>query len=184
MDLTALADHLRRITVGLANGSGGVGSGVIWAPGVIVTNAHVVRASRIDVRGADGQRSDGAVVARDDDADLAVLSAPALGFPAAMWSEDPYRPRVGSIVVAVGHPFGIPGALTMGVVHAVGPIAAGGRPYIQADLRLAPGNSGGPLADAEGHVVGVNAMIMGALALAIPASEIRRFLRRAGVRAA
>ena len=165
MDLTALANHLRRITVGLANGSGGVGSGVIWAPGVIVTNAHVVRASRIDVRGADGQRSDGAVVARDDDA-------------------DPYRPRVGSIVVAVGHPFGIPGALTMGVVHAVGPIAAGGRPYIQADLRLAPGNSGGPLADAEGHVVGVNAMIMGALALAIPASEIRRFLRRAGVRAA
>src|SRR5262249_23773917 len=117
MDLTALASHLRRITVGLANGSGGVGSGVIWAPGLIVTNAHVVRARRIGVRGADGQRSDGVVVARDDDADLAVLRAPAVGFPAAMSSGDPYRPRVGSIVVAVGHPFGIPGALTMGVVH-------------------------------------------------------------------
>ena len=54
MELTALASHLRRITVGLANGAGGVGSGVIWAPGVIVTNAHVVRSSRIGVRGADG----------------------------------------------------------------------------------------------------------------------------------
>src|SRR5207249_3110595 len=65
MELTALASHLRRITVGLANGAGGVGSGVIWAPGVIVTNAHVVRSSRIGVRGADGQRSEGVVVARD-----------------------------------------------------------------------------------------------------------------------
>jgi serine protease Do len=184
MDLTALAHHLRRVTVGLSSGARGMGSGVIWAPGLIVTNAHVVRAPRIGVRGVDGQQSEGVVIARDDEADLAVLSAPALGLSAAMSSTDPYRPRVGSIVVAVGHPFGIPGALTMGVVHAVAPITPGGRTYLQADLQLAPGNSGGPLADAEGHVLGVNAMMLGALALAILESDVRRFLRRAGVCAA
>jgi serine protease Do len=89
--------------------------------------------------------------------------------------------RVGSFVVAIGHPFGVRGALTAGIIHAMGPIMPGGRPWIQADVRLAPGNSGGPLADASGHVVGLNAMIVGALALAIPISRVTQFVRAAGV---
>jgi len=63
----------------------------------------------------------------------------------------------------------------------VGPITPGGCPWIQADVRLAPGNSGGPLADASGHVVGLNAMIVGTLALAIPISRVTQFVRAAGV---
>jgi serine protease Do len=90
-------------------------------------------------------------------------------------------PRVGSLVLAVGHPFGMRGALATGIVHAVGPMQPRGRPWIQADLRLAPGNSGGPLADARGQLVGLNAMVAGGLALAIPLSEVKRFLRNAGV---
>ena len=87
--------------------------------------------------------------------------------------------RVGSVVIAVGHPLGMLGRWTTGVVHAVGPVTPGGRPWIQADLRLAPGNSGGPLADAGGHLLGLNAMVAGGLALAIPVDEVARFARAA-----
>jgi len=66
--------------------------------------------------------------------------------------------------------------LTAGIVHALGPLSAGGRRWIHADLRVAPGNSGGPLADTSGHVVGLNTMIAGGLALAIPINDVRRFV--------
>ena len=66
-----------------------------------------------------------------------------------------------------------------GVVHALGPVSPGGRRWIHADLRLAPGNSGGPLADTAGHVVGLNTMITGRLALAIPINDVRRFVSAA-----
>jgi len=69
--------------------------------------------------------------------------------------------------------------MTAGVVHAVGPLVRGGRPWIQADLKLAPGNSGGPLADAHGRVIGVNTMVAGSLALAIPVSRVMRFVAKA-----
>ena len=66
--------------------------------------------------------------------------------------------------------------LTAGVVHALGPARPGGRRWIHADVRLAPGNSGGPLADTAGQVVGINTMIAGGLALAIPINDVRRFV--------
>ena len=65
---------------------------------------------------------------------------------------------------------------TAGVVHSLGPALPGGRRWIHADLRLAPGNSGGPLADTAGQVVGINTMIAGGLALAIPIDDVRRFV--------
>jgi serine protease Do len=69
------------------------------------------------------------------------------------------------------------GALTAGVVHAVGPLPGlGPRKWIQAGVRLAPGNSGGPLADASGNVVGVNTMVAGRLGLAVPSNEVTRLL--------
>jgi serine protease Do len=83
------------------------------------------------------------------------------------------------LVFAVGNPFGVSGALTAGIVHAVGPTeSADGRRWVQADIRLAPGNSGGPLANAQGHVIGVNSMIAGGLALAVPSPVVERFRRR------
>jgi serine protease Do len=179
MDFAALAERLRRVTVELTGSHGTFGCGVIWAPGWVVTNAHVVRRPRMLVRGADGRRAEAVVAGFQVDADLAVLRAPDLGPPAA--STNGGAPAVGSLVVAVGHPFGVAGALTSGIVHAVAPIRPGGRPWIQADLRLAPGNSGGPLADARGCVVGLNAMVAGGLALAIPVTDVRRFLREVGV---
>src|SRR5262245_32608666 len=108
MDLTILADDLRRITVGLTNADEAVGSGVIWAPGWIVTNAHVVPRPRVAVRLADGRRSEGLVVARDSKADLAVLRVPDFGVPAAI-SAEPGVLRVGSLIIAIGHPFGMRG---------------------------------------------------------------------------
>src|SRR5204863_7755459 len=91
--------------------------------------------------------------------------------------------RIGELVVAVGHPRGIRGAAAMGIVHALGPRdAPGHRRWIRADVRLAPGNSGGPLADASGRVVGVNTMVAHGLGLAIPSSAVERFLEDGGRR--
>jgi serine protease Do len=78
----------------------------------------------------------------------------------------------------VGNPLGFVGALTTGVVHAVAPLRGLGlRPWVQSDVRLAPGNSGGPLADVQGRVIGINTMVAGRLALAIPSNEVVEFLK-------
>ena len=94
--------------------------------------------------------------------------------PAAVADSDTLR--VGAVVVALGHPLGLRRTLTAGIVHAVAPTPPDRRRWIHADLRLAPGNSGGPLADTEGRVVGINTLIAGGLALAIPVNEVRRFV--------
>ena len=120
-------------------------------------------------------RRDAVVAARDVTVDLAALHVPDLdGTPPTMAGVEPLR--VGSLLVALGHPLGVSGALTAGVLHAIGPLTPNGRPWIQADLRLAPGNSGGPLADSRGHLLGLNTMIAGGLALAIPVSVVQRFM--------
>src|SRR5207247_6092649 len=85
--------------------------------------------------------------------------------------------RVGELVLAVGNPLGLNGALTTGVVHAVGSAdSERGHGWVRADVRLAPGNSGGPLADARGRVIGINSMIAGGLALAVPSNAVGEFL--------
>jgi serine protease Do len=178
MDLGALATELRRITLAVLGGDHVAGSGVAWAPGWVVTNAHVARESHVTLQRADGARAEARVVARDPEEDLALLHAPGLSGTDAMRT-DGGEVRVGALVVAVGHPFGVRGAMTAGIVHALGPLVHGGRPWIQADLTLAPGNSGGPLADAHGRVIGVNTMVAGTLALAIPASRVLRFVANA-----
>jgi serine protease Do len=76
----------------------------------------------------------------------------------------------------VGNPLGFVGALTTGVVHALGPLPGlGPQQWVQAAIRLAPGNSGGPLADARGHVIGINTMVAGGLALAVPSNAVSQF---------
>jgi serine protease Do len=108
----------------------------------------------------------------DERRDLAALSIDVGGLPAATIG-DSNALRVGELVFAMGNPLGIVGALSAGIVHA------NGKQWIGADLRLAPGNSGGMLADAEGRVIGVNSMIAGGLALAVPSNAVNRFLSRA-----
>ena len=177
-DIAALAEHLRRVTVEVTDGGELLGSGVLWPAGRVVTNAHVVRRPEVSLRLVDGRSVRARVLARDTDVDLALLDIPGAGLPAATLAE-PEPVRVGSFVAAVGHPLGVRGALSTGIVCAIGPIDRSGRAWIQADLHLAPGNSGGPLADAGGRIVGVNSRAAGPLALAVPMSVVARFVQAA-----
>jgi serine protease Do len=173
----AMATTLAGVTVEVRRGSGrrgvagaSVGAGVIWHPdGLILTNAHVAR-DDVAVVLADGRARPARLVARDPARDLAALVVDAHGLVAAEIGESGAL-RVGELVLAVGNPFGLVRALSAGLIHAVD-----GR-VVQADLRLAPGNSGGPLADARGRVVGLNAMIVGGLAIAVPSDVARGFVR-------
>jgi len=177
-DIAALAVELQRVTVEVTDGHQLLGSGVLWPAGYVVTNAHVVRGPEASLRLVDGRCLRARVLARDSDADLALLGMPGTGLPAATLAE-PDSVRVGSFVAAVGHPLGVRGALSTGIVCAIGPIERKGRSWIQADLHLAPGNSGGPLADAAGCIVGVNSRAAGPLALAVPMSVVVRFVQAA-----
>src|SRR6202140_5838653 len=176
-----IAEQLRRSTVVVLPGDRGNGSGLIWsADGVIVTNAHFARASQMRVQLWDGREFDAALVSRDTRRDLAELRVKAPNLPAAAVA-DSSQVRPGELAIAIGNPLGFVGALTTGVVQAVGPLGGqlrrfGSQPWVQADVRLAPGNSGGPLADAHGRVIGINTMVAGQLALAIPSNAVHQFL--------
>ncbi|HEX9007340.1 MAG TPA: trypsin-like peptidase domain-containing protein [Bacteroidota bacterium] len=172
-----MVEQLRRATVLVGGERGGAGSGVIIdAKGTIVTNAHVARAQAMHVQLWDGRTYKATVKHRPPGRDLAILAVPAAGLPAAPLG-DSGALRVGQILVAVGNPFGFIGAVTTGILHAYGPIRGlGPGSWVQSDLQLAPGNSGGPLADAAGNVVGINTMIVGRLALALPSNTVRECL--------
>jgi len=174
-----VGEKLRRSTVQVFDGRRGAGSGVIWrADGWIVTNAHVVRGNSARVRLADGREFEAEVIARASERDLAALYVAASDLPAAEIGAST-AVRVGEIVLAAGSPFGVRGAVSAGVLHGVGSVARVGKQrWLQADLELAPGNSGGPLADANGRVIGINSMIAVSLGLAIPSHEVEQFLRR------
>jgi serine protease Do len=179
-----VAEQLRRSTVLIAAGDRGSGSGVIWGgDGLIVTNAHVARGSHARVELWDGRELTASITSRDPQLDLAALRISANDLPQAS-SADSSKLRPGELAIAVGNPLGFVGALTTGVIHAVGPLGGiGSRTWVQANVRLAPGNSGGPLADARGRVIGINTMVAGRLALAIPSNAVHQFLF-AGPRAA
>src|SRR5579862_871000 len=174
-----IAERLRRSTVEVRlRGTSGAGSGLIATPdGQIVTNAHVARGDA-SVRLWDGREYPARLVARDVRRDLATLQVTASGLPAASFG-DSNALRVGELVMAIGNPMGFIGALTTGVVHALGTLGGfGSQSWVLADVRLAPGNSGGPLADAYGRVIGINTMIVNGLGAAVPGNAVTAFLRR------
>jgi serine protease Do len=174
-----IAEQLRRSTVLIRARGRGSGSGVIWSSdGKIVTNAHVVRGSNTRVQLWDGREFDAAVTARDPRRDLAALRIGGDSLPAA-GPADSSQLRPGELAIAIGNPMGFVGALTTGVIHAIGPFRGlGSQTWVQASVRLAPGNSGGPLADARGRLIGINTMVAGRLALAIPSNAVVDFLAR------
>jgi serine protease Do len=172
-----IAEQLRRSTVLIHAGGRGSGSGVIWSSdGAIITNAHVARGEQIGIELWDGREFQATLASRDAHRDLAELRIDATNLPSAVVA-DSSQVRPGELVIAIGNPLGFVGALTTGVIHAVGPLRGdGSRSWVQADVRLAPGNSGGPLADVRGRVIGINTMVAGGLALAIPSNVVRDFL--------
>ena len=179
------ASRVRGSVVHLRVGDSAGGAGVVWPGGVVVTNAHVATQRRILLRLPDGGLVEGETIWRDPARDLAAVAAPGLAALVPAEPGDPGRVRPGSLVFAVGHPWGVRDAVSVGVFHRVGPIALGSgvpepirrQAWVQAAVRLAPGNSGGPLADADGRVIGVAAMIAGGLALAVPAGEVEGLWR-------
>jgi serine protease Do len=176
-----IAENLRRSTVFIHAGRRGNGSGVIWSSdGLIVTNAHVARREHLRVQLWDARELDATLESSDIVRDIAVLRVSAKNLPAAT-PTDSSRVRPGELAIAIGNPLGFLGALTTGVVHAVGPLPGlGPQSWVQAGVRLAPGNSGGPLADAAGRIIGINTMVAGQLALAIPSNAVTDFLSGRG----
>lgn len=191
-DVSALAESLRESVVriggtGPGSGSGvpgepafgslGWGSGVIWsADGLIVTNAHVATAERLRAEFADGRRLEAQLVARDPRRDLALLKVNAARL-VALQPRDVSSLRTGEAVVALGFPMG-GDAVTVGILHA----APRDAHWLTADIRVAPGNSGGPLCDVYGRLVGINTMVVDGLTLAISARAIERFVARCEAR--
>ncbi len=181
-DSAAVVERIRGGVVAIRSRAGG-GSGTVWSnDGLIVTNSHVVPGSRAEVIGPDDRVAGAEVVARDQTGDLAVLRAN-LDELSALAVADSATVRVGQLVLAVGHPWGQRGAVTAGIVMSKGsehpenrvPLAE----VIRADICLAPGNSGGPLTDARGRVLGINSMIAGGMAIAIPSNAVGRFVAQA-----
>ncbi len=191
-----LAAQVRASVAQAQVGDRGLGAAIIWEVGqpdaagemdaTIITNAHVVAAGRSDrmtLRLHDGREIEARVVALDREHDLAALRGRGRDLRAASIG-DSSALRLGELVMAIGNPFGVEGAADPDV--DLDPLIgeaphAGQRRFarvrlVQADIRLYPGNSGGPLLDARGRVIGVNAMIGGGLGFAIPSNTVRRFL--------
>jgi serine protease Do len=164
----AIGDDLRQRVVEIGSGHG-FGAGTIWhSDGIIVTNHHVVPGDHARVRFVDGAARDGRVIARDVENDLALVQVDRTGLPAIEPRTTPVL-RVGEVVLAVGHPYGLSGAISLGILTTANSAPGQlGRHLIRADVAIAPGNSGGPLADASGRVIGINVMIGGGMALAVP----------------
>lgn len=192
IDVTVMANA----RVGATNEAVGQGSGfIIHADGYVVTNAHVVgRATAIRVTTADRNVYTARIVGLDEATDIALLqiittpqNRPARGFPIAVLG-DSSTAKPGEWVVAIGNPFGLHHSVTAGIVSAVGrrDISPDNRlkyvDFIQFDAAINFGNSGGPLLNVNGHVIGVNTALRSgnAIGFAVPIDMVRTLLPHLG----
>ncbi len=163
----------------------GAGSGVIIAPdGYILTNSHVVSdVEKISVTFFEQDELQAAVVGNDPETDLAILKVNSSGLPYAVLG-DSSKLRVGQLIIAMGNPFGFQSTVSTGVISAIGRSlrAQNGRlieNIIQHTAPLNPGNSGGPLLDSKGKIIGINTAIISmaqGIGFAIPARTIERIV--------
>jgi len=175
-----MIEDVQRSVVQVRSSGRGIGAGVIWpGDGLVLTNHHVVagrrRRSNIRVALHDGRTFDADVVKSGRNLDLALLRLEGdYGDLPAAPVGDSDALRLGELVYAIGHPWGSVGAVSAGIVGGVGELRGPGRGssarYVRSDVALAPGNSGGPLLNARGEVVAINAMIFGLMALSIPSN--------------
>jgi serine protease Do len=177
--INVIAEKVTRSIVAVRQNQGG-GSGVIWRPeGIILTNNHVVPGDGAEIITNDNRRLRARATAHDPINDLAVLRVDATDLPAAEIG-DSRALRIGQLAIAVGHPLGLRNSVVAGIISGTGTFGwpnGGRREVIQADLDLYPGNSGGALADAEGRVIGLPAMVMGrGRAVAVPAHLAEQLL--------
>ena len=181
-ELTTLFAIVQPSVVQVHTEGRGAGTGIIWnTEGHIITNNHVVAKdnARVQVLLADGRTLEAKVLHRNPRLDLALLKVTGENLK-PLSAGDSSKLRVGEWVFAVGHPWGQRWVVTAGIVSTqrTAKIAEGvTTQYIQSDVLLAPGNSGGPLLDTDGKVVGINAMIFGGdLAVAIPSNVVTNWL--------
>jgi len=162
--IDAILGRVKRSLVQIQNSRLGAGAGVIWRQnGIIITNNHVVEHGNLKVTLTDGSQFPAHILTANPDIDLAVIQIDSSRLPTALIAES-RQLRIGQLVFAVGHPWGQVGFVTTGIISALGNFSTrGGRsfPTIRSDAALAPGNSGGPLVNAAGGVIGINSMIIG-----------------------
>jgi S1-C subfamily serine protease len=183
-----VAERLRPAVVNLRAGRGrrqGSGSGVLFAPdGFLLTNHHVVQGEeRVRVKLQSGEDLDGRVVGNDPPTDLAVVHAEGGKLPHADLG-DSAKLRVGQLVVAIGSPLGFESTVTAGVISALGRTLRSITGHIvdnviQTDAALNPGNSGGPLVDSHGRVIGINTAVIQpaqGICFAIPVNMAKQIL--------
>lgn len=175
------SDDLRQFFGPNSRESEGQGSGVIVdEAGYIVTNYHVIRgAAEIDVAISGRRPMKAKVIGVDVPTDVAVLKVEANGLIPAKWG-DSNEANVGSLVWAVGSPFGLERTITSGILSAKNRAGKAGTVYqdfLQTDAAVNPGNSGGPLVDADGRIIGINTAIIGqtyqGISFAIPSNVAR-----------
>lgn len=179
--LEELLDRIRPVLAVVTNKHRGAGAGILMGDGLVLTNAHVAGSGRnLQVILENDEPLPAKLITSDPNVDLALLEIPVNGHAAAVLSEE--KPRPGEMVFAFGHPWGQRNVLTGGVLSAVTSLRGrrGEMPVLRADIQLAPGNSGGPLLNTAGEVIGLNAMIFGGdQSVAIPAVIIREFMETA-----
>ena len=181
-EMSVVVEMARRSLVQLHSGRNGTGAGIIvHENGLILTNAHVVRHNAIEVILPDKRKLLAKTLAYDPELDLAALSVDTKSLPAIELG-DSKNLQPGHLVLAIGHPWGIAGAVSAGSIINVGlppEIPRIRYEFIQAGLQLRPGHSGGPLVDVRGQLIGINTMITGPkVGLAIPVHVVKDFLRR------
>jgi S1-C subfamily serine protease len=179
---SVVAIGIKRESHELKPGNESAGSGLIVAPdGFILTNNHVVESrGEVEVALTDGQALTARIVGTDEFTDLAVVRVSAGGLPHGELG-DSDRLRVGQVAIAIGNPFGFQNTVSAGVVSALGRSLRSKKGrlienVIQTDVALNPGNSGGPLVDSRGRVIGINtAMIYMAqgISFSIPVNTAR-----------